>query len=52
MAQNLTRRQVKETLSAYKRIENLAKHMVGPVELIDYETLDENLNDALKTISK
>ena len=44
--------QIRETLAAYKKISTLAKRVVGPVDLISNETLDESMNDVLATISE
>ena len=54
MKQNhaLLSEQIRETLAAYRKISNLAKRVVGPVSLISDETLDENMNDVLATISE
>ncbi|KAI4958062.1 hypothetical protein J4E86_003657 [Alternaria arbusti] len=41
---------IRETLAAYEKIESLAKRVVGPVDLITDETLDESMNDVLATI--
>ncbi|KAF2655536.1 amidase family protein [Lophiostoma macrostomum CBS 122681] len=41
---------IRETLSAYQKIATLAKCVVGPVDLIDDETLEENVGDVMKTI--
>jgi hypothetical protein len=39
-------------MAAYRKIEGLAKRVIGPVDLISDELLDENLNDVLSTISQ
>ncbi|KAI4701766.1 hypothetical protein J4E89_010610 [Alternaria sp. Ai002NY15] len=41
---------IRETLAAYKKISTLAKRVVGPVNLISDETLDESMDDVLATI--
>ncbi|KAI4654997.1 uncharacterized protein J4E78_007177 [Alternaria triticimaculans] len=47
---DLLSEQIRETIAAYKKIESLAKRVVGPVSLISDEKLDESLNDVLATI--
>jgi hypothetical protein len=39
-------------LAAYQKIDSLAKRLVGPVDLITDEVLDENLNNVMTTVSE
>ena len=41
---------IRETLAAYRKLKELSKRVVGPVDLIDDNVLSENLADAMKLI--
>ncbi|KAI4911270.1 uncharacterized protein J4E92_010326 [Alternaria infectoria] len=46
----LLEEKIRETNAAYREIASLAKRVVGPVDLITDEALDESMNEVLTTI--